>query len=62
MQYINAFRRSGAMTATIADVGGQAGVLNAGELYSSVLRLTRMRRFWYRKRRIVDRFADRTCI
>jgi hypothetical protein len=29
------------MTATIADVGGQAGVLNAGALYSSVLRLTR---------------------
>jgi hypothetical protein len=41
VQYINAFRRSGAMTATIADVGGQAGVLYAGELYSSVLRLTR---------------------
>jgi hypothetical protein len=31
----------GAITATIADVGGQAGVLYAGELYSSVLRLTR---------------------
>jgi len=29
------------MTATIADGGGQAGVPYAGELYSSVLRLTR---------------------
>jgi len=29
------------MTATIAGGGGQAGVSYAGELYSSVLRLTR---------------------
>jgi len=48
------------MTATIADVGGQAGVLNAGNCIRACCgwpAILQMRRFWYRKCRIVDRLA-----
>jgi hypothetical protein len=64
VQYINAFRRSGAMTATIADGGGQAGVPCRGTVFER-LRLTRSTadaEVLVQERRIVDQFADRTCI